>query len=334
MVECMKKLAKLDVELTVEERNLLSVGYKNVIGARRASWRIMSSIEQKEESKGNENNVKLIKGYRQKVEDELSKICSDILTIIDEHLIPSSASGEATVFYYKMWVMLPWLYIPFFFFFFLFYQTTFPRALSLMFVIYALNIFQKDMLLWNNCLYMLMSYFFQPLNWWPCDGWDCFLFIAPIDELKIWLHVFFRFDGTTFFLYIKNDKFTLHFYGMSNLGKVTTTVTSLSSRLTRTGKRQLSNRWRDMRHVWTALRFRLIVNQCQCLCIVFILLNLNGPLFGIFLVRLHQVLQIQNSPQPTRSVLVWLSIFLFSTTRLWILLRGTICLSSCLCKVH
>ncbi|KAM0961560.1 hypothetical protein ACFX13_021254 [Malus domestica] len=102
MVECMKKVAKLDLELTVEERNLLSVGYKNVIGARRASWRIMSSIEQKEESKGNEHNVKLIKGYRVKVEEELSKICDDILSIIDKHLIPSSSSGEATVFYYKM----------------------------------------------------------------------------------------------------------------------------------------------------------------------------------------------------------------------------------------
>ncbi|KAI7751166.1 hypothetical protein M8C21_027778 [Ambrosia artemisiifolia] len=102
MVESMKNVAKLNVELTVEERNLLSVGYKNVIGARRASWRIMSSIEQKEESKGNENNVSLIKGYRKKVEDELSKICSDILDIIDKHLIPSSGSGEATVFYYKM----------------------------------------------------------------------------------------------------------------------------------------------------------------------------------------------------------------------------------------
>lgn len=101
----MKTVAKLDVELTVEERNLLSVGYKNVIGARRASWRIMSSIEQKEESKGNENNVKLIKNYCQKVEEELSKICSDILTIIDQHLIPSSTAGEATVFYYKMCVM-------------------------------------------------------------------------------------------------------------------------------------------------------------------------------------------------------------------------------------
>lgn len=102
MVEYMKNVAKLNVELTVEERNLLSVGYKNVIGARRASWRIMSSIEQKEESKSNEHNVKLIKGYRQKVEDELSKICHEILEILDHHLIPSSKTGEATVFYYKM----------------------------------------------------------------------------------------------------------------------------------------------------------------------------------------------------------------------------------------
>jgi len=102
MVEAMKRVAKLDVELTVEERNLLSVGYKNVIGARRASWRIMSSIEQKEEAKGNEHNVKRIREYRQKVEAELSKICHDIMTIIDEHLIPSSNIGESTVFYYKM----------------------------------------------------------------------------------------------------------------------------------------------------------------------------------------------------------------------------------------
>jgi hypothetical protein len=32
MVEAMKNVASLDMELTVEERNLLSVAYKNVIG--------------------------------------------------------------------------------------------------------------------------------------------------------------------------------------------------------------------------------------------------------------------------------------------------------------
>eukprot|EP01113_Clastostelium_recurvatum_P008236 TRINITY_DN1386_c0_g1_i1.p1 TRINITY_DN1386_c0_g1~~TRINITY_DN1386_c0_g1_i1.p1 ORF type:complete len:258 (-),score=78.03 TRINITY_DN1386_c0_g1_i1:81-854(-) len=102
MVEAMKKVANLDVELTVEERNLLSVAYKNVIGARRASWRIISSIEQKEENKGNESHVKRIKEYRSKVENELTNICNDILSVLDQHLIPSSTTGESKVFYYKM----------------------------------------------------------------------------------------------------------------------------------------------------------------------------------------------------------------------------------------
>ena len=64
MVEKMKKVAQMDVELTVEERNLLSVAYKNVIGARRASWRIISSIEQKEQHKGQESKCKMIECYR------------------------------------------------------------------------------------------------------------------------------------------------------------------------------------------------------------------------------------------------------------------------------
>jgi 14-3-3 protein epsilon len=101
----MKTVASADQELSVEERNLLSVAYKNVIGARRASWRIVSSIEQKEESKGNEGQVSLIKEYRQKIEAELAKICEDILEVLDQHLIPSAQSGESKVFYHKMFVI-------------------------------------------------------------------------------------------------------------------------------------------------------------------------------------------------------------------------------------
>ena len=55
MAESMKKAAGMDVELTAEERNLLSVAYKNVIGASRASWRIIISIEQKEKKREKTN---------------------------------------------------------------------------------------------------------------------------------------------------------------------------------------------------------------------------------------------------------------------------------------
>lgn len=67
MVESMKRVARMDQELTVEERNLLSVAYKNLIGARRASWRIISNIESKEESKSGNSKLALIKKYRSQV---------------------------------------------------------------------------------------------------------------------------------------------------------------------------------------------------------------------------------------------------------------------------
>ncbi|KAL2312189.1 DNA damage checkpoint protein rad25 [Schizosaccharomyces pombe] len=102
MVENMKKVACSNDKLSVEERNLLSVAYKNIIGARRASWRIISSIEQKEESRGNTRQAALIKEYRKKIEDELSDICHDVLSVLEKHLIPAATTGESKVFYYKM----------------------------------------------------------------------------------------------------------------------------------------------------------------------------------------------------------------------------------------
>jgi len=102
MVDCMKKVVKENAELNVEERNLLSVAFKNVIGSRRASRRIVSSIEAKEAQKGADAHVKLIKEYRSKVDGELSKICEDVLGVLEQTLIPAAPSGESKVFFYKM----------------------------------------------------------------------------------------------------------------------------------------------------------------------------------------------------------------------------------------
>ena len=98
MVKEMTKVVELKLPLSVEDRNLLSVAYKNVIGARRASWRIISSIEQK-------GPEKMIEDYRKDVEKELTDTCQDVLELLDNYLIPSEESQtdvEAIVFYYKM----------------------------------------------------------------------------------------------------------------------------------------------------------------------------------------------------------------------------------------
>jgi 14-3-3 protein epsilon len=105
MVQYMEKLVTMSTpagELTVEERNLLSVAYKNVVGSLRAAWRIVSSIEQKEEGRKNEEHVVLVKTYRSKVDEELSVVCAGILKLLDSHLIPSAVSSESKVFYLKM----------------------------------------------------------------------------------------------------------------------------------------------------------------------------------------------------------------------------------------
>ncbi|ETN79562.1 14-3-3 protein [Necator americanus] len=100
MAQSMKKVTELGAELSNEERNLLSVAYKNVVGARRSSWRVISSIEQKTE--GSEKKQQMAKEYREKVEKELRDICQDVLNLLDKFLIPKAGNPESKVFYLKM----------------------------------------------------------------------------------------------------------------------------------------------------------------------------------------------------------------------------------------
>ncbi|KAL8510864.1 hypothetical protein ACS0TY_017613 [Phlomoides rotata] len=102
MVDAMKHVAKMGIELAADERDLLSTGYWNVIGRRRNSWGALSKLEKKEESEGNKADVRRINEYKQKVEAEITDICKELISIIDEHLIPSISTPVATVFYNKM----------------------------------------------------------------------------------------------------------------------------------------------------------------------------------------------------------------------------------------
>lgn len=89
-------------DLSVDERNILSVAYKNVIGSRRSAWRIMNGYEQKEGRKGNDDNASKIAEYKRDIEQELNNLTSEILDLINNDLFPRATTGESKVFYRKM----------------------------------------------------------------------------------------------------------------------------------------------------------------------------------------------------------------------------------------
>lgn len=99
MAKAMKKVISKEPKLDTEQRNLLSVAYKNVVGARRSSWRVICMIEGKAET---ENRKKCSKVFRDKIEKELESTCKEVLGLLDEKLIPHSDTDEEKVFYMKM----------------------------------------------------------------------------------------------------------------------------------------------------------------------------------------------------------------------------------------
>ncbi|KAH8653913.1 14-3-3 domain-containing protein [Ilyonectria robusta] len=101
MVPHLKEVVKMGGEVSADEQNLLAIAYQNVVGARRASWRIISSIEQKE-SRGSENHIAAVRGYRNEIENELEKVCRDVLDLLDGSLIPNAGAGKSKALYYKM----------------------------------------------------------------------------------------------------------------------------------------------------------------------------------------------------------------------------------------
>lgn len=77
MAAAMKAEIQKNPDLDGEQRNLLSVAYKNVVGARRSSWRVISTIEQRAKDTGEKNAI--IKEYREKIEKELESTCNEVL---------------------------------------------------------------------------------------------------------------------------------------------------------------------------------------------------------------------------------------------------------------
>ena len=101
MLKTIKKFVELDPKLTKEERNILSSGFKNIISNKRSSWRLLNSMEKKEEKKNSTQlvNIRLVK---KNIEKELNEICKEVQTIIDKYLVPNATDSETKVFFLKL----------------------------------------------------------------------------------------------------------------------------------------------------------------------------------------------------------------------------------------
>ncbi|XP_035684174.1 LOW QUALITY PROTEIN: 14-3-3 protein eta-like [Branchiostoma floridae] len=107
MASCMKQVVEMihmsREPLTAEERNLLSVAYKNKVGSRRSALRIIASAEQKA-ADGSETR-QAAKWLREKVETEMKEMCGEVVKLLDRFLIPmciTNLQPEAEVFYCEM----------------------------------------------------------------------------------------------------------------------------------------------------------------------------------------------------------------------------------------
>jgi len=101
-VKIMKKIVQDATELSVDQRNLLSVGYKNLVGLRRTAWRSISNLISKEESRGRAKHAELARAYCVKLEAEMDSLCNEILEMISEILANKQNNPEARVFFLKM----------------------------------------------------------------------------------------------------------------------------------------------------------------------------------------------------------------------------------------
>ena len=91
--------AKSGEDFTVDERNLLSVGFKNLIGSQRGAIRTIGAIEQ------NPKYTKFgdsLQSYKKKIEDELFAKCILIVEIVKDKCLVLAQDDESSAFFQKM----------------------------------------------------------------------------------------------------------------------------------------------------------------------------------------------------------------------------------------
>ena len=86
-------------DITADERNLLSVAFKNLISGKRAACRTIAAIEQNPKYA---KFAEALTSYKGTIEGQLTADCEKIISMINSKVINKDCSPEAKAFFVKM----------------------------------------------------------------------------------------------------------------------------------------------------------------------------------------------------------------------------------------
>merc|ERR1711976_980928 len=86
-------------DVSSDERNLLSVAFKNLISSKRAACRTIAAIEQNPKYS---KYADALTTYKTSIENKLTQDCKNIIEIINSKVLAKSCDGESKAFFVKM----------------------------------------------------------------------------------------------------------------------------------------------------------------------------------------------------------------------------------------
>ena len=86
-------------DVNMDVRNLLSVGFKNLISGQRSAWKTVQAIEQNKKYADYQSDCE---SYRSKIGEELASNCNKVISIVKDKCLQKAKEDEAKVFYLKM----------------------------------------------------------------------------------------------------------------------------------------------------------------------------------------------------------------------------------------
>ncbi|CAI2377696.1 unnamed protein product [Moneuplotes crassus] len=100
MVDFLEQIVdESDGDVNTDVRNLLSVGFKNLISGQRSAWKTVQAIEQNKKYADYQADCE---SYRGKIGEELASNCEKVVNIVKNKCLVKAQEDEAKVFYLKM----------------------------------------------------------------------------------------------------------------------------------------------------------------------------------------------------------------------------------------